>query len=504
MDGASTNDDIGEEDDADQVDATLTQIHPPQYVDDDTHPSHDEDEDDDDDDDDYAPHCNASPAKPGYMKRTITRISEEDTAEISSQYAKNSRHADSDVIVDDDDDAGADEGDAHVPLKLGVQREPSYVSALDERGADAEGTPRDRRRPRHEFGPRTPRTDSEPGTPRDQTRNLRPEGESPQMLFREPSMVRISEEGEPVVVRSTEGGAVLEAGGGVDVLATPRRPTDDRDRGRPPREAQHRRQQPEGEETTHIRPLTVQALDDEDEFDEIHNLMILENLPRDDINYAQKIYRQLGLDSGDPSPPKRRGPSRQKAVNGDTPRGLKSNQGSPVKSSDTSAVKSVESTPRKSRASSRQTSDASARLGGNFKPGVPPASRRAKRAPSRKQRAASPHEDVQQPAVPARRFGSKLSLSADELDPVAGVGLRRSRTTLSDTAGWGLGRERTSLSEIEPRQWRRTLHAQRPLSRSATDMRPMREDSFYCVTNLQRRRPNTTMGARSGDYPPGD
>ena len=85
------------------------------------------------------------------------------------------------------------------------------------------------------------------------------------------------------------------------------------------------------------------------------------------------------------------------------------------------------------------------------------------------------------------------------------MGLRRSRTTLYSTSEFdrmgmmGLRRSRTTLSEMEPRYWRKTLHAQRPISRSATDLRPMREDSFFCVTNFYRARPKTTAGSRSGD-----
>ena len=374
-----------------------------------------------------------------------------------------------------------------------------------------EGTPRESRLLRHEFGPRTPRSDSQPATPRQRSRH--PDmgsGDLPQMLFREPSMIRISEDGERMVLQSSED-TENEAGRGFAMVAS-RRSTNEFVRKKQPHpkeekeeeddkereeeeedeeqedeeneeedeedeeeedeedeeeeEDSYHRQQPEGMETV-VRPWTVE--ESEDDTEDLNNLMILENLPRDDINYAQKIYRQLGLDT-EPSP-KSRGVSRQKTQTG-TPQG-KSNQSTPMKSSNTSNMKSLESTPRRPRGTPRQKSDLTWKTAGTTK--APSTSRKSKRLLGRKQVDCSPREDY----LARYRAPEKVSM----FEAMARIGLLRSNTNLTD---------------IDQVLSRKTLHAQRPISRSATDLRPMREDSFYCVTNI-RRRPRTTANMRSGD-----
>ncbi|KAL8599463.1 hypothetical protein ACOMHN_066767 [Nucella lapillus] len=127
---------------------------------------------------------------PAATKRMISKISE-DVLEIKSSLGKTSHHPDSE-----------DDADDYTPLSLRRQRDPVYTSVTDERGTETEDTPRNQRRPRHEFGPRTP--GSAPGTPRRRVGGGG-EGDAPEGLFREPSLVRISEDGERMVLQSSEG-----------------------------------------------------------------------------------------------------------------------------------------------------------------------------------------------------------------------------------------------------------------------------------------------------------
>ncbi|KAL8599462.1 hypothetical protein ACOMHN_066766 [Nucella lapillus] len=172
----------------------------------------------------------------------------------------------------------------------------------------------------------------------------------------------------------------------------------------------------------------------------MRDLMILDRLPRDDLDYAQKVYRQLGLDNG--PPPKPQNTPRKDALH--APRG-DSNHSFPLKSTGTAAFKSLQSTPRRSRnAPSRQnTSDASPRL----KP-TPPPSRKSKTRQGRK-RDASPREDGE----------AHVTNTMTAAQFMARTWLLKSQTTLSDAGGGRVEPDAARAATHQPERHGPEAHA---------------------------------------------
>ncbi|KAK7502929.1 hypothetical protein BaRGS_00005878, partial [Batillaria attramentaria] len=333
-----------------------------------------------------------------------------------------------------------------------------YFRTHDERGGDDEElTPRATAQSQYSHRPvLSPLREADTPTERDGDLDGRSQRDSrsgrgtrsPKMLFREPSNIKVSEEGETMEIKDSEE-TENEGGRGIELLALDDEDFFDPDRGQTLQHP-HRR-------THNADRSQPQAWSEVSEDDELGNLVFLGEIPPDVLD-DDSLLRP-----NDDTPSKSFESSPYKSF-----------ESTPHKSATSSPQKSTENTPRKpSRAGSRQAD----RAGDGGQKGPQAGPRKSRRGPRR--RDPSTYADT----APGSRRRSTSSNSTVTFDTrVTRMGFVRSRTTLSPT---------------EPHHRHRPLHRSRPISRSATDIRPsMREDSTLTSTTF-RQRPRTTANARS-------